>query len=473
MRFQALPLCVDLDGTLARTDLLVESLLALVKHNPLYIFMCVAWLMHGKSCLKEQVARRVTIDVELLPYNGRLLAFLRTEQQRGRELFLCTASNEQFAQQIAAHIGIFSGVMASNGELNLRGENKASALSDRFGEYGFDYCGNDMTDLPVWKKARAAIVVGDQRIAAAARKVNEQVILFHESRPSLNTVLRAARVYQWSKNTLVFLPLLAAHQFTNTTAVLNAVIAFLAFSMCASSVYLVNDMLDLDADRRHVRKRNRPFASGALPLWFGIAFAFLLLALSAGLSTFLPVTFGLVLALYLTLTLAYSFVCKRLMLVDVFSLAALYTLRIVAGGAAGQIPLSYWLILFSVSIFLSLAMVKRYAELNVVQKEGKAAAAGRGYLTQDLAILQSFGTAAGYMAVLVLALYLNSPEVRLMYRHQESLWALFGLMLFWISRVWMKAFRGKMHDDPIVFALRDKVSVLVLASCVASIVLAI
>jgi 4-hydroxybenzoate polyprenyltransferase len=231
-------------------------------------------------------------------------------------------------------------------------------------------------------------------------------------------------------------------------------------------------MLDLDADRRHIRKRNRPFASGKLPLSFGVALTAVLLALTAMLAALLPTKFVLVLGMYFALTLAYTFTLKRMMLVDVFSLAALYTARILAGGAAEHIRLSYWLILFSVSIFLSLAMAKRYTELNVILKEGKSAAAGRGYITQDLAILQSFGTAAGYIAALVLALYLRSAEVRLMYTHQAGLWVLFGLVLFWISRVWMMAFRGRMNDDPIVFALKDKVSLCVLMACVASIILA-
>jgi 4-hydroxybenzoate polyprenyltransferase len=472
MPARAIPLCVDLDGTLARTDLLAESLLVLLKKNPLYIVMCVFWLLHGIGCMKEKIAKRVTMDVGILPYNDRLVAYLRTEQQSGRSLYLCTASNEQFAQQIAAHFGIFSGVMASNGELNLRGSHKADALASRFGEQGFDYCGNDLTDVPVWKRAHAAIVVGNEKIASAARKVNQQIVLFDEASPPLRIVLEALRVYQWCKNTLVFLPLLAAHQFTDVTTILNATIAFFAFSLCASSAYLVNDMLDLDADRRHIRKRNRPFASGKLPLSFGVALTAVLLALTAMLAALLPTKFVLVLGMYFALTLAYTFTLKRMMLVDVFSLAALYTARILAGGAAEHIRLSYWLILFSVSIFLSLAMAKRYTELNVILKEGKSAAAGRGYITQDLAILQSFGTAAGYIAALVLALYLRSAEVRLMYTHQAGLWVLFGLVLFWISRVWMMAFRGRMNDDPIVFALKDKVSLCVLMACVASIILA-
>jgi 4-hydroxybenzoate polyprenyltransferase/phosphoserine phosphatase len=472
MSTSAIPLCVDLDGTLARTDLLAESLVVLLKRNPLYIFVCLLWLSRGKGYLKEQIAKRVTIDVGILPYNDRLVDYLRNEQRSGRDLYLCTASNEQFANQIAAHFGIFNGVMASNGALNLRGRHKADALASRFGEQGFDYCGNDLTDVPVWKRAHAAIVVGNKKIASAARAVNQQIILFDEARAPLMTVFKAMRVYQWCKNALVFLPLLASHQFTDKSAILSATIAFFAFSFCASSVYLLNDMLDLDADRRHIRKRNRPFASGKLALSFGVALTCVLLALTATLAMLLPTKFVQVLCLYFALTLAYSFTLKRMMLVDVFSLAALYTARILAGGAAGQIPLSYWLILFSVSIFLSLAMVKRYTELNLILKEGKSAAAGRGYLTQDLTILQSFGTAAGYTAALVLALYMNSSDVQVLYHHQSALWALFGLMLFWISRVWMVAFRGQMHDDPIVFALKDKVSLCVIIACFASIVMA-
>jgi 4-hydroxybenzoate polyprenyltransferase len=466
------PLCVDLDGTLTRTDLLAESLVVLLKRNPAYVFLLFVWLLRGKSHLKEQVSQRVTIDVGLLPYNDRLLHYLRAERRRGRALYLYTAANDKFATQIAAHFGFFSGVMASDAALNLRGNHKADALVSRFGDHGFDYCGNDRSDLPVWQHAHAAIVVGNRRIAAAARRVNQEIVLFSEARPPVGVVLKAMRVYQWCKNILVFVPLLAAHQFSDRQAIVSALIAFVAFGLCASSVYLINDMLDLDADRRHVRKRARPFASGLLPIWFGVALTFALIALTAVLATLLPAHFGLVLCGYFGLTLAYSFALKRFMLIDVFSLAALYTARIVAGAAAGGIPLSYWLILFSGLIFLSLAMLKRYAELTQSSKEGTPAAAGRGYLTQDLAILRTFGCASGYTAVLVLALYMRSAEVSVMYRHQAGLWVLFWLTLFWISHMWMIAFRGQMDDDPILFAVKNKLSLGVIAACVASVVLA-
>jgi 4-hydroxybenzoate polyprenyltransferase len=411
--------------------------------------------------------------VSLLPYNVRLVEFLREEQSSGRDLYLCTASNQQFAEQVATHFGFFKGVMASNEERNLSGANKGGALSKEFGVHGFDYCGNALADVPVWKQARRAIVVGSRHIAAAAEKVNKTILFFEQKRSISRLVIKEMRVYQWIKNLLIFVPLLASHRFTDVNSLIAEGIAFLSFSFCASSVYLLNDMLDLDADRRHERKRNRPFASGQLPLTFGIFLTLALLVAGAGLAILLPPEFRVVLACYFVTTVAYSFRLKRVMLVDVFALAALYTARIIAGGAADNIPLSYWLIMFSVLIFLSLAMVKRYTELDAMLRDGKVEAAGRGYITQDLGILRSFGTASAYTAVLVLALYMNSSDVSALYRHQQALWALFGLLLYWISRIWMLAFRGQMHDDPIVFAIKDRLSLLIIGLCVATVVAAI
>jgi 4-hydroxybenzoate polyprenyltransferase len=468
------PLCVDLDGTLTCTDLLVESFLVLFKKNPLYVFYCIAWLLRGKANLKAQIASRVAIDVSLLPYDARLVEFLREEQSSGRDLYLCTASNQQFAEQVAKHFGFFKGVMASNERRNLSGANKAGALSAEFGVRGFDYCGNALCDVAVWKQARRAIVVGSRHIAAAAQKVNTTILFFEQKRSFVRLLLKEMRVHQWVKNLLIFVPLLASHRFTDINSLKAEGVAFMAFCFCASSVYLLNDMLDLDADRRHARKRNRPFASGQLSLKFGIFLTVGLLVAGASLAVFLPLQFGLVLGAYFITTLAYSFSLKRMMLVDVFTLAGLYTARIVAGGAADGIPLSYWLIMFSVLIFLSLAMVKRYTELNaLLARDGEGVAAGRGYITQDLGILRSFGTASGYNAVLVLALYMNSAEVSTLYHHQQALWFLFGLLLYWISRVWMLAFRGQMHDDPIVFAIKDRLSLLVIGLCVATVIAAI
>lgn len=469
----SVPLCVDLDGTLTRTDLLFEAFFVLFKQNPLAIFLCLGWIWRGRAYLKEQIAKRVTIDVGVLPYNTELVAWLRNEHSSGRHLYLCTATNQLLAGQIAAHFGLFTGVLASTGNTNLLGKNKAQALVEQFGDGGFDYCGDAMADVPVWRQARRAIVVGDKHIAAAARKVNAAIIFFEEKRRLIPLVLKEMRVHQWVKNVLIFLPLFMAHRFTDISAIAAACIAFMSFSLCASSVYLLNDMLDLDADRRHARKRSRPFASGKLSLSFGIVFTLFLLAASAGLATLLPWEFGAVLAGYFVATLAYSFSLKRMALIDVFTLACLYTVRVIAGGAANDITLSYWLILFCVPIFLSLAMVKRYVELDTILRDGKVEAAGRGYITQDLSILRSFGTASAYLAVLVLALYLNSPELKLLYRHPPALWAVFALTLYWVSRIWMFAFRGRMHDDPIVFAFKDRVSAGVIALCGVSMLLAI
>jgi 4-hydroxybenzoate polyprenyltransferase len=280
-------------------------------------------------------------------------------------------------------------------------------------------------------------------------------------------------VHQWVKNLLIFVPLLASHRFTDFSKITEAVLAFASFSLCASSVYLLNDLLDLDADRRHMRKCRRPFASGQLDVSFGIALSAILLCGSLALTLLLPAKYALVLGAYFAATLAYSFVLKRFMLIDVFTLAALYTVRIVAGGVANDIPLSFWLVLFSGLLFLSLAMVKRYTELDAMVRNGKTSAAGRGYLTQDVMILCAFGTASAYAAVLVLALYMNSPEVKILYHHQQPLWVLFGLLLYWVSRIWMLAFRGQMNDDPIVFAIKDRVSLIVISLCVGAVMLAI
>ncbi|MGF6722909.1 4-hydroxybenzoate polyprenyltransferase [Paraburkholderia sp. GAS41] len=468
----SVPLCVDLDGTLTRTDLLFEAFFVLLKQNPFAIFLCVGWLLRGRAYLKEQIARRVTIDVGVLPYNTELLAYLRDEHSSGRHLYLCTATNQRLATQIAAHFGLFTGVLASTEDRNLLGRNKAQALVDQFGDGGFDYCGDAIADVPVWRQSRRAIVVGDKHIAAAARKVNAAIIFFEEKRRLLPLVLKEMRVHQWVKNVLVFVPLLTAHRF-NLASIGAVCLAFLSFSLCASSVYLLNDMLDLDADRRHARKRNRPFASGKLPLSFGAVLTVLLLAAAVGIAVLLPWRFGAVLAAYFAATLAYSFALKRMALIDVFALACLYTVRVIAGGEANGIALSYWLILFCVPIFLSLAMVKRYVELDAILRDGKMEAAGRGYITQDLSILRSFGTSSAYLAVLVLALYLNSPELKQLYRHPPALWAVFALTLYWVSRIWMFAFRGKMHDDPIVFAFKDRVSAAVIGLCGVCMLLAI
>jgi 4-hydroxybenzoate polyprenyltransferase len=454
-----LPVCVDLDGTLIHTDLLLESFLLLVKRNPLNLFRVLLWLLYGKARLKHEIAARVQLNAAVLPYNQSLIGWLKAQKEQGAELWLCTASDARLAQAVADHLQLFQGVLASDGQRNISGAHKASALVERFGERAFVYCGNAPVDLSVWRRsAQAVIVSSSQSLKDAASRLTEVVQTFDSPKLSPKVLAKCLRVHQWAKNALIFVPMLAAHQVSSAEAWLSGLLAFVAFSLCASSVYLLNDMLDLEADRQHHTKCKRPFAAGHVSLLFGIVAAPLLLVLAALACLALPPKFALVLAGYYVLTVAYSFDLKRRLMVDVLTLAGLYTVRIVAGSAALAIPLSFWLLLFAVFLFLSLALVKRYAELDVMRKQGKLKAKGRGYQVEDLALLQSLGASSGYLSVLVLALYLNSPDVARMYRDPRMIWLLVPVLLYWVSRIWMQTHRGHMHDDPLVFALKDRIS---------------
>ncbi len=455
------PLCVDLDGTLIHSDLLLESFLLLIKANPLYVLLLPFWLLKGKAHLKAQIASRVTLDGAALPYTKPLLQWLHSQKEAGRPLWLCTASDERLAKAVAAHVGLFDGVMASNGEINLAGGNKASQLVARFGDKQFDYCGNHRVDLAIWAHARQAIVVnGSASLVIKARELTQVAHTIAPLPSGIKVVAKALRVHQWAKNALIFVPVAASHRLTDASFLFDSLLAFAAFSLCASSVYLLNDMLDLEADRQHHSKSKRPFAAGQLSLLFGLGAAPLLLLAALGLAWLLPLKFLGVLAMYYVATLAYSFGLKKVVMIDVLALAGLYTIRIVAGAAATAIPLSFWLLMFAAFIFLSLAIVKRYAELHAMRQQGKLGAKGRGYQVEDISLLQSLGTASGYLSILVLALYLNSPDIVVMYAHPRLVWTLVPIMLYWISRIWMQTHRGQMHDDPLVYALKDRVSLL-------------
>jgi 4-hydroxybenzoate polyprenyltransferase/phosphoserine phosphatase len=472
---KVLPLCVDLDGTLIHSDLLLESALLLIKQRPLYILSMFLWLLQGKAVLKAQIAARVNLSPAALPYNNELLEWLRAERQAGRPLWLCTAANEKLANAVAAHLDLFEGVVASDPTRNLAGDAKASELVRLFGERGFDYCGNEVRDLKVWQHSHGAVVVNaTSALEKAAAAEGAAVVGSFPSRGSRwRAVLRALRPHQWAKNALIFAPLLAAHQARSLHQLSAVAMATVAFCLCASSVYILNDLLDLEADRAHPRKSRRPFASGALSIKAGLLLCPLLLLGGVALAAFLPGKFQLVFATYYVLTCAYSFDLKGRVIVDTLSLAALYTLRIIAGAAAVDVPLSFWMLLFSIFLFLSLAFVKRYAELDSLRRRARLRAAGRGYHVEDLGVLQSLGSASGYMSILVLALYINSPEVAALYQRPKMIWLLCVLMLYWISRVWMKAHRGEMHDDPVVFALKDRVSLAIVGLAGLTAILAI
>ncbi len=455
----SIPLAVDLDGTLVLTDTLHESALRALREHPLASLQMPLWLMQGKAYLKQKLAGLTAFDAASLPYNQSLLEWLKAEHAQGRKLVLCTAADRSVATAVADHLGIFDEVMASDGVNNLSSHRKADALEARFGAGGFDYAGNARPDLQVWERAHRAIVVNaSAAVERAARSQSEVERVFDA--PAGAGLPRMLRMHQWLKNLLLLIAPLAAHILPDATFVLTMLVAFLSFSLCASAVYIANDLFDLDSDRRHPRKHARPFASGRASVLKGVLMAPVLLLLAFGLATRVGDGFTAWLACYFVLTCAYSWGLKRLVIVDCLVLAMLYTLRIIAGAEAAGIPLSFWLLAFAVFLFLSLAFVKRYAELDVQAQAGSARAHGRGYLTSDASLVQNLGVTSGYASVLVLALYLNSDQVLKLYRSPEFMWCAVPVMLFWISWVWLKAHRGQMHDDPLLFAVRDKASLL-------------
>ena len=465
-------LVVDLDGTLIKTDLLVETTLTFLARSPLSLPLLAFWLAGGKANLKRRIAERAEIDPASLPYNTVFLAFLRAERAAGRTIWLATAADRTLAERVAAHLGIFDRVLATEDGRNLSGDAKLDALLAQLEPGSFDYAGDARVDLPIWSRARRALLVRPTRgVEVAARRRSTVERVFPREKAQWAACLKAMRFHQWVKNTLIFIPLLLAHRAGEWALLADSAIAFMAFGMTASSAYVLNDLLDLTADRSHPRKRHRPFASGDLAAAAGAWMVPLLLAAAGALALLLPRAFGVVLLVYLAATVAYSFTLKHHPILDVMTLAGLYTLRIIAGAVAVAVAASFWLFAFSMFIFLSLALVKRCAELLVMQREGKDEARGRGYQVGDLASLSSAGIASGYLAALVLALYVNSPEVLRLYRNPEVIWLLCGLLLYWVSRIWIITHRGEMHDDPVVFALTDRQS-LVIGALAAVIVIA-
>lgn len=455
-----LPLVVDLDGTLVCTDTLHEQALALAKARPLQTLWLPAWLASGKAHLKQQLAERVSLDAATLPYNAALLDWLMSERRAGRRIVLCTAADMRTAQAIAQHLGIFDEVIASDGQTNLAAARKADRLVQRFGHQGFDYAGNSRDDLPVWQAARQAIVVNaPASVLKAAQEQGNVSQVIPSTGPSTRDIAKMLRLHQWLKNLLLFVPLLAAHQFTQGAAWGSVLLAFFAFSLCASAVYISNDLLDLDSDRLHPRKRHRPFASGAVPVAWGVAISPLLALASMALALAVGTHFLAWLAVYFALTCWYSVTLKRLVLLDCMTLACLYTLRIISGGAAAELRLSPWLLAVSGFVFLSLSFLKRHTELRPLVQRGESTAAhGRGYVAQDAALVQIFGVAAGYASAVVLALYLHGNTVQALYKQPHAILITVGVLVYWISWMWLQSHRGEMHDDPVVFAVKDRVS---------------
>ena len=468
------PLCVDLDGTLVKSDTLADSLLALARTHPALVFALPLQVLRGKAAFKSFVTDHVSLDVAHLPYNRKVLQFLQTERARGRAIYLATGADRRLAERVAAHLGLFAGVLGSDGAVNLTGHRKLDGLRSQLGEQPFDYVGNDVPDLPMLEHAAEAMVANPSlrlRMRMKLRGIRPARSFVERGHPVV-AMIRAMRIHQWSKNLLIFLPLLLAHHVP-LGLLLSGVLAFCCFSLAASSAYIFNDMLDIEADRRHAQKRMRPFASGELPAVTGFSMAVVFLVLAIAGARLLPIAFLGWLVLYLVTTLAYTWYLKRIALVDVLVLSGMYVLRLLAGSAATQSHISHWLAGFSAFLFLSLAIVKRFAELENLRMRGSQPSNGRGYLIADIEQLRSFGTASAFAAVMVFAIYISGSDVTLLYRQPRLLWLIMPFMILWLCRVWLLASRGELDEDPLVFALTDRVSLLIGAAVAAIAILAI
>ncbi len=456
------PLCVDLDGTLVKSDTLIDSLLLLVRTSPLHSLQAITRVKDGKAAFKEWVTSQVTLDVSHLPYNRKLLEYLAQQRGEGRKLYLTTGANSALAQRVADHLKLFDQVLASDGATNLTGNRKLDSLKSHFPDQGFDYIGNAPPDLPLLEQAGEPMVANPNlSLRALIKKRGIKVSRSFDDRAvPTRAFLKAIRLHQWAKNILIFVPMLLAHAL-RLPLIFHALAAFLCFSLCASATYIVNDLLDIEADRRHPKKRLRPFAAGDLSVATGIAIVVLFLLLAFGGAVFLPSPFAGWLLLYLVTTLAYSLHLKRVVLLDVIILSGLYTLRMLAGGAATSVKLSPWLAAFSIFLFLSLAMVKRFAELQNIRARGNTLSNGRGYLLVDIEQLRAFGTASAYASVVVFALYINAGDTAGLYRHPHRMWIMTPLIILWLSRVWLLASRGELDEDPVIFAVTDRMSLLI------------
>jgi 4-hydroxybenzoate polyprenyltransferase len=463
----ALPLCVDLDGTLVATDTLWESALALLRTQPLRALALPLWLARGRPALKRALAAAAPLEVATLPLRAEVLAYAAEARAAGRSVHLVTASTRAIAERVAAHTGAFDDVMASDDE-NLKGARKRDALVARFGARGFEYVGDARVDLAVWESAGAGSLVSESRglrdaLAARTRLARS----FAAPSGGAGAWLRALRLRQWSKNLLLFVPIVAAHRVADLDLLGAAALAFVAFGLTASAVYLANDLVDLPSDRLHPTKRTRPFASGALSIPAGLAAIPVLVAGAFALAVLLPPAFGAALAFYLAANVLYTLWLKRVMLADVTALGGMYALRVVVGGLATGIAISNWLIGLSLFFFLSLAFLKRFAELRRLGAEGAAAAPGRGYAPSDAPVLLALGPACAAVAALVLGLYVEGDAVSTLYRRPAVMWALVPLLVYWAGRMWLLAQRGELDDDPILFTTRDRASYAVAALALA------
>jgi 4-hydroxybenzoate polyprenyltransferase len=455
-----IPLVVDLDGTLVKVDTLHESFVELASKSPLKAMRALLAIRHGRASFKSAVADHVVFQTATVPVDESVVEVINQARKDGRKVYLATAADRRFADAIAASNCEFDGVLASEGGLNLKGKAKADRLVALFGLHGFDYIGNSSEDLPVWQAANTPLITGGGRqLTERLRREFPNAVVLGEKNFSIRPYIRTLRPHQWLKNILVALPAVAGHDFS-FSGLVTVVTAIVSFSFAASSIYIINDMLDLPHDRVHPQKRYRPIAAGAVPVSRAIILFAVVAALSVATALTLPPAFMAVLIFYFALSMTYSVYLKRKLMIDVVALAALYGVRVLAGGEATGIPLSQWLVGFCFFLFLSLALVKRTTEMMLLPQDSVDKIKGRGYRRADLPTITSLTAASGFVAVLVLALYINSPEVRSLYHHPEWLWGVGMILTYWLGRVCLLTGRGEMNQDPIIFAATDHISLL-------------
>jgi 4-hydroxybenzoate polyprenyltransferase/phosphoglycolate phosphatase-like HAD superfamily hydrolase len=459
-RSSSVPLCIDLDGTLIKTDLLYESLARLLKQKPWLLLMVPFWCLRGRAVLKRRIAQHVSVNVASLPYNLPLLEWLRHQKAANRRLVLATAAEESLARQVADYIGLFDGVLASDGLTNLKGKQKLRALREEAG-VAFDYVGNSRADLEIWQHCKSAITVGvSSSLLKRVRESVRNVAIFDVRLRDPRSYAAALRLHQWAKNVLIYIPLITAHQIFDPVMLVKSSLSVLLFSLCTSAQYVLNDLIDLEADRQHPKKQSRPFASGSIPLQTGFIMAPVLLVVSIIGALLLSKWFALLLISYFALSFFYSLHLKKIVLLDAFILSGLYMTRIIAGHLVTGVPFSIWLLSFAFFVFLSLAFDKRWLELDNTRRTDRVVL-GRGYEVGDIAQVNLFGVCSAFLSVVIFILYLQSDKVKEMYKQPELLWVLSPLFLYWISRIWILSSRGKINEDPVIFVLKDPVTYVV------------
>ena len=454
---EQLPLYVDLDGTLIKSDVAQELIVQLIARPDLWRAGRRA-MAQGRAALKRFLSENLSFDAAALPYTEAVLDYIKAEKEKGRRVVLATAADQLVADQVAEHLGCFDGIIASSADHNLKGDAKLDAIrADADGD--FEYLGNDTPDLVIWKDAaRVGIVNAPSRVKARALQ-DAEASLVVEDRPSVaRGIIKAMRPHQWAKNVLVLLPLFFSHSYLNPGMLGAALLAMAVFSMCASAIYIINDLLDIEADRKHERKRNRPFAAGILSPKHGLLASGGLLATAFAVSLwqFNPMVTALF-ALYILTTTLYSTWFKHKAAIDIVVLTGLYALRIFVGGVVIGVIVSPSLLNFSLFFFASLALMKRFTEIQKLEKS-KTKDKVRGYYLLDNQTILPMGITAGGLSVLTLTQYFGTEFVATTYGAPELLWLTAPLVLFWIFRAWLLAMRAQIDDDPVVFALRDKVS---------------